>query len=294
MILFTAETTTEVETTTKSIVQAAQDTIADPEMAVSETIVSAIAIAIAIAFALLILFILQKAFKKYSPKIDNDVPKEKKTLMRVIYSISRFAVIVVLVIIILSIMGVNISGAIAALGIAGACGALAIQDLLKDLIQGVNIVTDKFFAIGDSILYNGTLYKVVELTMRNTKLLSLDDGSTYTVGNHLLTDIIKVPNDYMVDIPVCLPYTDDYDHIWETMEQIAEKVGALSEVSKSIFKGIKEFDDSSVNYLLRFYCRPEDSYEMKRHANRIIQRELKKAGISIPFPQLDVHLDKED
>lgn len=262
------------------------------ESPLTDFIVNAIAIAFVVGITILLLYLLQKGFKKYSIKEENGIPKERKTMMRVISSIVRFAILIIAAVIILSILGVNVSGAVTALGIAGACGALAVQDVLKDLIQGINIVTGKYYAIGDNLDVNGEFYKVLEITMRNTKLLWLKDNSSIvTMGNRLVESATKLPADYMMDLSVPLSYNADVDLVDETLKKAADRIEALPAVVSCIYKGTAAFQDSSINYLVRVYCSPEDSYEMRRQSLRIIFDEVIKAGLSIPFPQMDVHYD---
>ena len=90
---------------------------------------SAVAVIVTVVIALVFLKIFKKVFGKYKDTGENGIDKEKKTIMRILYSMLKFGIILIVIITILASLGVNISGAVAALGIAGACAALAVQDL---------------------------------------------------------------------------------------------------------------------------------------------------------------------
>ncbi len=248
--------------------------------------ISAVAIIITVVIALIFLKILKKLFLKFKETSDNGIPKEKKTMMRIFYSVLRFAVWLIVIIAVLSYMGINISGAVTALGIAGACAALAVQDLLKDLIQGINIVTDKYFAIGDIIEYNSKIGKVVELSMRTTKIKLLTDQSIYTIANHNISEIRKLAG--AVDINIPLSYDADREYVYKVLTKTAEKISKNPDVNQCDFLGTNSFGDSAINYLIMIYCTPDVYLTVRRKALVIIQDDLKKAGLQIPYNHLDV------
>ena len=263
--------------------------MADNLSALSSSTISTIAeIAVAVGIAIVFLIILKKFFNKYSGPDVKEISKEKKTMMKILYSVLRFAVILLCVLAILSIMGMDIGGAFAACGIAAACGALAVQDLLKDLIQGMNIVSDHFFSMGDIIEYNGFTGKVISLTMRSTKIKALEDSTVKTIGNHFLTDVNLVSTN--VNLMVPLPYELDYEKAHEIMKELAKRIDKIETVDDAVFKGTQAFEDSYITYLIVYHCNPEFKLQTKRDVNFQIQKILKENDISIPYPQMDVHM----
>ena len=247
-----------------------------------------ITIAIAIAVVIVLLAILKKVFNPFKVTTQNDIPKEKKTMMRIVYSVLKFVIILFTFLAVLSLLGVDITGAIAGLGIAGAIGGLAIQDALKDFIQGINIATDKFFSIGDVINYNGYRGKVVELTMRNTKLKSIDDGSIRTIGNHKLVDVVKMSN--TVCVTVSLSYDADMKYVYKVLGDIAEEAKKSDLIEDCVFKGTQNFSESSIDYIMVLTCiSPEATLEGRRQLLKILQERLAEAGLEIPYRQLDIN-----
>ena len=144
-----------------------------------------LSISVAIVLAAVILWrIYKKACAKYLTGMD----KEKHTIFRVLTDILKYVVIVGILLLILQINGVNVSSAIAGLGIASAIVGLALQDVLKDVIMGINIVTENFFSVGDVVEYQEIEGVVTKLTLRTTKIQSIVDQSVTTVCNRNISE----------------------------------------------------------------------------------------------------------
>jgi len=204
----------------------------------------------------------------------------------VIYSLFRFVVIAFGVIVVLDIIGVNVTGFVAGLGIVGAIGGLAVQDLLKDLIAGTNIATEQYFAIGDVIECKGYVGEVVSLSMRSTKIKTYD-GSIVTIQNHLIDSVRMISQENKISIP--LSYDLDRKQAFDMMEHLVKEIEKIPEVTRALTYGIISFEDSSINYGLKYYCNQGIIPMVAQKVNVVIITELDKAGISIPFNQLDIH-----
>ena len=242
--------------------------------------------AILVAVTVFLLWFFGKIYRKYT-RTERGLIKERRTWASVLYSFIRFLIVVVAILILLNIFGVNITGAIAGLGIAAAAAALAVQDLLKDLIMGITIITDKFFAVGDVVEYNGVTGRIISITMRSTKMEILSDQSTLTIQNHNISEI-KVLS-HRTNILVPLPYDLPAEKAEKILQTIAERSCTLDFVEDCSFMGTQSFDDSSVSYMLALYCDPYIIPDTRRSILRIIQEELEKAHVEIPFRQLDIH-----
>jgi small-conductance mechanosensitive channel len=247
-----------------------------------------ITIVVAVIVAIVLLAILKKVFTPFKVTTKNDIPKEKKTMMRIVYSVLKFIIILFTFLAVLSLLGVDITGAVAGLGIAGAIGGLAVQDMLKDFIQGINIATAKFFSIGDVINYNGYRGKVIELTMRNTKLKSIDDGSIRTIGNSKLVDVVKMSNS--VSVTVSLSYDADMKYVYKVLSDIAEEAKKFDNIEECSFLGTQNFSESSIDYIISATCTsPEATLPGRRQLLGLLQERLAEAGLEIPYRQLDIN-----
>lgn len=249
-------------------------------------IVKIISCIAAVLITALLWLVIKKMFRRYAEKTSNG---RMLTLLRVLVSVARSVLFVICVLVILQICGVNVTGAVAGLGIVGAIVGLALQDILKDFIMGVHIMSDDFFKIGDCVVYDGEEAKVVELTMKTTKLELLCDKSVISVCNRNIEEIKKLST--VMEFTVPMPYTVAHTTVSQTLKNIGEKIGDLSNVEKCEYHGAYDFGESSISHKFWIYCVPEERYSVKLSAMNATLLELEKVGIDIPFNQLDVHID---
>lgn len=226
-------------------------------------------------------------YKKYTAFAKSK--DENIMIIRFLPSIVRAMIIVLAALTVLQVNGINVSSAIAGLGLVSAIIGLAIQDVLKDFIMGIHIISDKFFAVGDVVRYKDVEGVVIGFNMRATTLRSIVDNTVTTICNRNISEITKMPQSVMVDIDLSISYEEDYKKVNKLLLGICEEIGKIDGVEQSVYKGTQEFSHSAVIYKLRFYCTPETKFERKRDALRLIQEGLFEAGIQIPYNKLDVH-----
>ena len=214
---------------------------------------------------------------------------EKVTAAFVLFDIAKFIVLLIGVLTILQINEINVSGLIAGLGIISAIVGLALQDFIKDIIMGVNILTDHFFSVGECVEYNGQEGLIVGMTLRTTKIGNLEDHSITTVCNRNITQIHRLSDRFDIDIP--LSYNEKFENVSRVFETICKNICKTENVENCVFKGIQSFEASSINYRIQIFCNPKNKADIRRAAFKEINLALNEAGISIPFNQLDVHCD---
>lgn len=255
------------------------------EIIAPKTLVSLLLSIVVILFVIIVWRLCKKAYAKYVADMD----REKWTVVRVLIGIFKYVVICATVLVVLQLNGINVSSAIAGLGIASAIVGLALQDVLKDVIMGINIITESFFSVGDVVEYRGIEGVITGFSVRTTKIKSIYDQSVMTVCNRNISEIRKCSP--MVDIDIPLSYDEDVRKVHKIMQEISQKIAAVEGIDSSIYKGTERFDDSAVIYKMRFFCQPEKKPDMRRAAIKIIQEGLEKSGMRIPYRQLDVHED---
>lgn len=246
-----------------------------------------VASVIVIFITALLLIVAQLNRKRYVKKGNKG---QAATVTRVIFGIIEIAIVVIGILFLLHVLGINISAAVAGLGIVSATVALALQDILKDVIMGIHILTDKFYAVGDGVVYNEKEGIIKEFSLMTTRIQLIADNSVISVCNRNISEIRKLSD--MVDLDIPLSYEEDPRKIHEAFKEIAKEIGKIPKVEKSEYKGTQDFDSSAVIYKLRYYCHPKNRAEIHRGAVKIVQEKFIEKGISIPYNQLDVHIDK--
>lgn len=233
-----------------------------------------------IAAAFICWKVIKKALMKYDSK--KGLNKYKFTI-----SILKGLFIAVIAVFVLEINGVNVSTLVAGFGVASVVVAFSLQDILKDTIMGLHIMSDEYFKVGDVVSFDGIEGVVESFTLRTTKIRSIINDDLFIVSNREIEKITRRSG--LCDIDVPLPYSEDPDDMHKLMEKIADRVSSMEGIEKAEYKGTQAFNDSSISYKLRFFCDPAKKPQYRRNVLIVIQDELKKAGVSIPFNQLDVH-----
>jgi len=242
-------------------------------------------ISLAIVVAAVIIWQLLKRVKKKWAK-NNET---HSTAAQVAFDIARFLFFFLVIVVLLQINGIDVSALITGLGVVSVIIGLALQDFLKDIIMGVHILSDKFFQVGDVVRYNGVEGTVISFNVRTTKLKLVDYNEILTISNRNITEIMVLSD--LFDLDLGLPYYVDSDQIHETLEELTRRIAKLENVKDARYKGVQNFNDSSVTYRIRYWTFPDSRRaDVRRAALRVIQDGLKEAGIPFPYNHLDVEL----
>ncbi len=239
-----------------------------------------------VAAAIILNVFINKGINSFKKNKIGDDSRRIYTI-RIITKLIKTIIVLVAVLLILQINGINVTSLIAGLGLASAVIGLALQDTLKDIIMGINIMADKYFSIGDAVRYKSQEGIVVSFNARTTKICLLEDNSVMSISNRNISEIAVLTN--LVDIDIGLSYDEDVNKIETVMKNICNKIEKLDKVERAQYKGTQKFNDSSILYKIRFFCDQNYKCDLKRSANRIIQDELAKENIKIPYNQLDIH-----
>ena len=226
-------------------------------------------------------------------KSKNDFERKKrKTIVSLIENILKYLIIIIIAVSLLSIYGVNITSMVAGLGITATILGLALQDTLKDIINGISIMMENYFVVGDIVRYNNFTGEVIEFGLKSTKIKN-HAGETLMISNRNIYEIVNISqNNQNVQIEFSIAYEEDVDRVESVItKSILPKINKIPSVKddSSLFLGINALDESCVKYLIQYHCNRDSQWRTKREALRIIKKELDKNKIKIPYPQLEVH-----
>ena len=237
----------------------------------------------------IIYFIIKKLIKRILTsnekgyKLDN----RKKTYLKLFTNIFKYVLIIIIIVIILQVNGVNVSSIIASLGLISVIVGFALQDALKDIIMGLNIIFSDYFSVGDVLKIGSVEGKVLEIGLKSTRLKDINTNNILVISNRNISEALSISEQLDIDIP--LPYEEKITDIEKIIEVIINKISKLDNVKSVEYKGLNEFADSAIYYKIRLQCKPEFKPQTKRNANRIIKTELDERNISIPYTQIDIH-----
>lgn len=200
--------------------------------------------------------------------------------------------LVVLALAVLQVFGVPMTSMIAVLGAAGLAIGLALKDSLSNIASGVMLVTLKPFRVGDIVTINGQTGKVETVSIFQTQLRG-PDNQTIVLPNSLVTtdSIINLTPGAMrrIELVIGIGYGDDIESARGVALRIMQAdPRVLGEPAPDVL--VYALADFSVNLGIRCHVANADFFVTKCELTERIKLAFDAAGISIPFPQRDVHM----
>jgi len=249
--------------------------------------------------AILILFVgwivanwIQKRIRKAGQKSE----KLDETLTTIFAKTAKVVVMVVVIIAVLQQFGVQTASLLAVVGAAGLAIGLAWQGTLSDIAAGIMILIMRPFKIGDAVEVAGTSGVVDEIGLVLTKLHTFDNIAMYMPNSDIWgTKILNyAKNDNRrVDMVFGFGYDDDMDKAMQIAREILESdERVLDDPEPQI--AVSELGDSSVNIIVRPWTAKENYWNLKFDITKRIKERYDEEGLSIPYPQRDVHLFQQN
>lgn len=247
---------------------------------------------IVVVIVVLLLSFSNKIFNAYKNKIidkekDKKISVQRKTTAHFIASIIKAIIVVLAIILILQVNGVNVTSLIAGLGILSAIIGLALQDLIKDIVSGLRIVSEHYFGVGDVIVYGGIEGEVVSLSIRSTSIRDINNNQVITISNRMFADAYKLAGEENIDVKI--PYETEMKYAIEVLKKACEEIKKIDTVEACEFRGLQDFEDSAITYRVWYKGLPINKPNNHRSVNAIIKKNLDEADIKIPYTQIDIH-----
>lgn len=255
---------------------------------------AALAVGLRVAGALLLFFIGLRVAKWIAGMAERGLSRAhvEATAVQFLRKAAYVILLVVLVLAALQVIGVPMTSMVAVLGAAGLAIGLALKDSLANIASGVMLVTLKPFRVGDIVTINGETGKVESVSIFQTCLRG-PDNQVIVLPNSLITadSIINLTPDTMrrVEVVVGIGYGDDIDAaraIALDLMQGDERI--LGEPAPDVL--VYALGDNSVDLGIRCHVGNADWFAVKCHLTEQVKKRFDDAGITIPFPQRDVHM----
>jgi len=216
-------------------------------------------------------------------------------LKRMVTSIVRNTVLILGVLIALSQIGFSLGPLLAGMGLVGFVVGFALQDTLSNFAAGMLILIYRPFDVDDVIEAGGVSGLVSEMSLVNTTFLTFDNQTIIVPNGKIWGDVIKnvtAQTVRRIDLVFGIAYSDDIEKAEKVMAEVVAAHPAVLEDPPTMIR-LHELGDSSVNYVVRPWVNKDDYWETFWALNRAMKMRFDEEGISIPFPQRDVHLFKE-
>ncbi len=237
--------------------------------------------------------IFTKRFNKFLAKTTLD-----DTLKPFISSLINTLSKIFLGIILISILGVDVSSFVAVLASLGFAIGLAFQGSLSNFAGGVLLLTMRPFKVGDFIESNGLMGTVQGIQILYTKLSTIDNRIVYIPNGTLANNNIINFTDQefrMLDLVFSVSYGAKNKQVKKILEDIITNHQSVikEDESKPILVRMLKHNDSSIDYRVRGWTKTEDYWNAFYDIQEEVKEQFDQKGIEIPFPQMDVHLKEK-
>ena len=255
---------------------------------------AAIALGLRVALALLLFLVGRYIVSWILRAMDRGMSRThiEPTALQFLRKAASVVLTVLLVLAALQVIGVPMTSMIAVLGAAGLAVGLALKDSLSNIASGVMLVSLRPFRVGDVVDIAGESGTVESISIFHTRLRGADN-QVITLPNNLITSesITNLTPDVMrrIELVIGIGYDDDIDQARDiALELMRADARVLKEPEPSVL--VYSLGDNSVNLGIRCHTSNEDHFSTQCELTEWIKKGFDKAGISIPFPQRDVHM----
>ena len=215
------------------------------------------------------------------------------TLARFAGKLSRWAVMVLAIVMALGTFGITTTSFAAVLGAAGLAVGLAMQGTLSHFASGVMLLIFRPFKVGDSVDVGGTRGKVFEIDLFFTILDTPDNRRFILPNGKVFGSVVENVTFHptrRADVSVGTDYGADLDEVRAILEAAAAAVaGQVDDKPPQVV--LTGLGASSIDWEVRVWAPTAAFMDVFQAARREVKRALDEAGIGIPFPQVDVHFD---
>lgn len=215
-----------------------------------------------------------------------------ETLVPFLSKLVYYLFLTLVTVAVVTLLGIPATSFIAILGAAGLAVGFALQGTLSNFASGVMLLAFRPFRVGDFVDIAGTTGNVEEIGVFSTTLNTPDNVRIVAPNSAVYGETIKnysVNDNRRNDMVMGISYDDDIGKALEIIRKIVEADPRVLQDPAPVI-AVGELADSSVNLLVRPWCRKEDYWGLRFDLTRAFKEELEAAGCSIPYPQTDVHL----
>ena len=227
--------------------------------------------------------------------VKRSLATKDEVLQKFLSSLTRYTVLVVCVVAALGYVGVETASFAAVVAASGLAIGLAFQGTLSNFSAGVMLLIFRPFKVGDFVEVAGESGVIVGMELFTTEMKTTDNKKIIIPNSSIfganITNYAHHPV-RRVDVAVGTDYGADIDETRKVLETVpADVPGAVADPAPQIF--LAGLGGSSVDWQVRVWCKTDDYWDVWQATTAQTKRTLDAAGIGIPFPQSDIHLDQE-
>ena len=217
--------------------------------------------------------------------------RKAKTISSLIRSLVKYIVIIALICVVLVVWGVDVIGIIAGVGVLTLIVGLGCQALIQDVISGLFIVFDDYFAVGDTVIIDGFRGTIIDIGLKTTKVQDFGGNIKSITNSSILTVVNMSRLRSVASVTLSVSYNEDVERvealILKEIEEIKEKVPNI--VEGPWYKGIDNISASSVDFLVLCFVMEDNRFQVTRDLKREFYLCFKKNDVQIPYAQVTVN-----
>ncbi|MDB6178718.1 mechanosensitive ion channel family protein [Paracoccus sp. Z330] len=245
-----------------------------------------------IVAALFGLLIVARMVRGYAQRFFRRLPNLSKLLQAFMAMTVYWLTIAIGLMIVLSALGIDIAPLFALVGGASFIAAFAMQDTLGNLAAGLMIMINRPFDEGDYVSVAGTGGTVSTVSIVSTTVLTPDNQVIVIPNSRVWGDVITnvtASATRRVDLVFGIGYDDSIETAQQTLEEVVKGHAMVLTDPAPVIR-VNELADSSVNFIVRPWTKAADYWTVYWDLTRAVKEAFDRKGISIPFPQTDMHI----
>lgn len=218
--------------------------------------------------------------------------KLDRTMFSFLKAVMRVLLYSILALVAAGSLGVDVSSLVAILSVISLAVSLAVQNALSNVVGSMTLLATHPFRVGDFVEISGDSGTVEEISMSYTLIVTVDGKRIYIPNSDAASARIcnyTVEGKRRVDLYFTASYDNPVDQVKEALREAARHPKLLPETEPEVV--LSEYQDSCIQYLVLLWVASSDYMEVKFAVNEAVKREFDARGISIPYPQMDVHLN---
>ncbi|MDA9667129.1 mechanosensitive ion channel family protein, partial [Luminiphilus sp.] len=252
----------------------------------------------AISFVLfVVIVIISRALSRIAKRLaaralKNAEESVSQLLRETLISMAGTVVFLIGMLVALSQIGISVTPLIAGLGVIGFIVGFALQDTLANFASGAMILAYRPFDTGDFISAADVEGEVRKMNLVNTTIVTVDNRVLIIPNSKIWGGVImNFTGQHLrrTDVIYGVSYSEDLDHVQRVLEELIAADERFLTTPPAIVR-VKHFGDSSIDFMVRAYVRTEQFWETLWALNKSVKQRFDAEGISIPFPQRDVHM----
>jgi small conductance mechanosensitive channel len=249
-----------------------------------------------ILLVVLILFVFLRLARLVQKGVEHGLSSSRvrmsHLLKRMIVSTAKNLTIFLGILFALSQLGISLGPLLAGLGIAGFIIGFALQDTLSNFASGMMILIYRPFDVGDFVSAGGITGRVDRMSLVNSTFKTLDNQVIVVPNNMIWQQVITnltAQRTRRVDLTFGISYTDDIDKAKAVLKDVVDNHESVLSTPEPNIR-VSALGESSVDLICRPWVKTDDYWDTFWDLTEIVKKRFDEEGISIPFPQRDVHM----